>query len=128
MSSSNSVNFAKKDRNDRKNTVSEVQEEASAMGEHARQRVGEGLEGAAKKLHDNAPSDGRVGEVVKTVADKIEQTGEYIKKNSVRSFGQDCSNMIRRHPVQAALVGLGAGVLIARASKRRAQEWTAQNR
>lgn len=49
----------------------------------------------------------------------MESTGTYLKDDGLRHIAADVSDLIRRNPVPAMLVGIGLGFLIAQASTRR---------
>ena len=49
----------------------------------------------------------------------MESTGTYLKDDGLHHIAADVSELIRRNPVPAMLVGVGLGFLIAQASTRR---------
>jgi hypothetical protein len=52
------------------------------------------------------------------VAQTLDTTGRYLKEEGLKGIGEDVSNLIRRHPLQAVLLGIGVGYLLARSTAR----------
>jgi uncharacterized protein YjbJ (UPF0337 family) len=77
--------------------------------------VGEKIGSLADIIRDKAPHEGTVGSAASTVADKLDAAGSYLQQKNVDHMMGDLSDMIRRHPVPALLIGLGIGYLLARA-------------
>jgi hypothetical protein len=48
------------------------------------------------------------------MADTLERGGRYLEEEGLRGIGQDLTNVIRRNPIPALLLGIGIGFLIAR--------------
>jgi hypothetical protein len=69
----------------------------------------------AGKIRDKAPSEGRLGTAAESVASGIERAGSYMRDHDLRAVGNDLTDVIRRNPVPATLVGVGVGFLIGRA-------------
>lgn len=101
----------------------EIVDHAADNVGHMSSRVGDGFEKAAEKIRDNAPENGRVGQMFCNVADKMDQAGGYIRSTDLRSFSHDCVNLVRRHPVQSALAGLGVGILLAKIGRWGGNRW-----
>jgi hypothetical protein len=59
------------------------------------------------------------GEASTAVANTLENTGRHLQKEGLKGIADDVTNLIRRNPIPALLVGLGVGFLIARATTRR---------
>jgi len=90
----------------------------------AAHRTGDNLERAAKAIRDNAPEQEQANQFATTVARKVDHAGDYLKQTDVQSFTKDCTNMIRRNPIQATLIGLGVGVLLAKAGRKGIQSYS----
>ncbi len=45
----------------------------------------------------------------------VEKVSQYVHNNSSQDMMNDLSQLVRRHPVQTALIGLGIGLLVSRA-------------
>lgn len=90
------------------------QEILSRVGEKtsgAVHRAGELIADAGASLWEAAPSEGKVGEALGSVAAKIEESGLYLSEHSARDLAGDLGEAIRNNPVPAALAMFGAGVL-----------------
>ena len=79
--------------------------------------VGSGMQTAADKVREHGPSSGMLGSATSAVANTLENTGEYLESHGLSGIGKDLTNMIRRNPIPALLVGIGVGFLIARATR-----------
>lgn len=54
-----------------------------------------------------------------SVGGALENTGHYLKEDGLRHIASDVTELIRRNPVPAMLIGIGLGFLVAQASSRR---------
>jgi len=61
-----------------------------------------------------APQEGLLGQASQKVAQGLEQGGDYLSREGLSGAVLDLSELIRRNPVPAVLVGLGIGYLIGR--------------
>jgi hypothetical protein len=55
-----------------------------------------------------------MGTAASRVADTLETGGRYLQEHGLSGIGDDFSNLIRRNPIPAVLVGIGVGFLLAR--------------
>src|SRR6185295_615756 len=82
--------------------------------------------GVAERVKDTAASLGdKAKDAAHTVAEKakdvgssvvansLESTGRYLQEEGLKGIADDMTNMIRRNPIPALLVGVGVGFLIA---------------
>jgi phage-related minor tail protein len=100
------------------NTASNV---ASAVGDKAEgavSAVGQGMSSLAGTLREKAPHGGILGSAASTVAGGLESGGEYLREQGLSGMFDDMTALVRRHPMQALLVGFGVGFLLARATSR----------
>ena len=51
-------------------------------------------------------------------ADTLERTGNYLREQDLSDIRSDLEGLIRRHPFESLLVGLGVGYLLARSMRR----------
>jgi hypothetical protein len=58
-----------------------------------------------------------LGEATTTVAKGLEQGGRYLQKEGVTGMADDLSDMIRRNPIPAVLVGIGIGFMLAQLTR-----------
>ncbi len=54
-----------------------------------------------------------------TVGGALESTGQYLKEDGLHHIATDITELIRRNPVPAMLIGIGLGVLVTQAASRR---------
>jgi hypothetical protein len=81
--------------------------------------VGCGMTSLADTLRQKGPEQGVLGTVTSTTAETLDTTGRYLRDQGVTGMADDVTNMIRRNPGPALLVGLGVGFLLAYAIRRR---------
>jgi hypothetical protein len=95
---------------------------ASAAGKTAEEytgRVGSGMEQLAGTIRESAPTTGYLGGAAATVADTLESGGRYLQEEGLSGMASDLTEMIKRNPIPALLVGIGIGFLLARATSPR---------
>jgi hypothetical protein len=80
--------------------------------------VGGGMSSLAGTVRENLPHEGMVGQASEYVADALETGGRYIQQEGFSGVAEDLTNLIRRNPIPALLVGIGLGYLIARSTSR----------
>jgi len=98
-----------------------AQEYGSAAVEKARgasAAMGEKMSSLAGSLRGNAPEQGMMGSAAHSVADSLDTAGSYLQDKTVENMAKDLTDLIRRYPVQALLIGLGIGYLFSRRSER----------
>jgi hypothetical protein len=102
-------------------TVAEkVGDAASYVGKKAdtaTSALGSGMKNLGGTIREHTPSSGVVGSATGAVADAMETSGRYLQEHGLSGIGEDLTNMIRRNPIPALLVGIGVGFLIARATR-----------
>lgn len=84
-------------------------EKAKDMGSDALEKA----KGYASNVSEQA------GQVASRIGHKVEETYEqgrdYVKERGLSGMGEDLTDLIRKNPLPAVLVGLGIGFLLARA-------------
>ncbi len=90
---------------------------ASTAAGEAKNAVGSGMESLGEAIRDRGPQQGVMGSAADKVAANLESAGQYLQGHDFREMGKDCMALIRRYPLQAVLVGLGVGFLMARATR-----------
>jgi ElaB/YqjD/DUF883 family membrane-anchored ribosome-binding protein len=101
--------------------LSKVQEMANTAGkkvEEAAAALGECVKSAGGTLRDRGPHQGMLSTATNTVADSLETTGRYIQEEGIRGMAHDLTDLIRRNPIPAMLVGVGIGFVLARMLRR----------
>jgi hypothetical protein len=97
-------------------------EAASFIGQKAgdaASAVGGGMKSLAGTIRDNTPDNGPIGTAKSAVADTLESGGRYLQEHGLGGIGEDMTNLIKRNPIPALLVGIGVGFLVARATSNR---------
>lgn len=87
--------------------------------EDAVSAVGGGMKSLAGTLRENAPGSGMFRSASSTVADTLEDSGRYLQEQGLSGIGRDLTNMIRRNPLPALMIGFGLGFLLAQATRTR---------
>lgn len=80
--------------------------------------VGAGMESLGSKIRQHEPAEGMLHNAGETIASKLEGGGRYLEQQGLKGIGEDVTNMIRRNPIPALLIGVGIGVLLARMVRR----------
>jgi hypothetical protein len=92
---------------------------ASAVGDRADSAVssvGSGMQSLAGTIRDKAPG-GVFGSAASGVASALETSGRHLEKEGLSGLGEDLTNLIRRNPIPAVLIGIGLGFLLARITR-----------
>jgi len=105
-----------------KDAASAVQDKAEhaanyvgKKAEDATSAVGGGLKSLGQTIREKTPHSGMMGNASSAVADSLESTGRYLEEEGLQGMAEDVTNLIRRNPIPALLIGIGAGFLLARA-------------
>ena len=86
--------------------------------EAATTTVGEKLTDVAQTIRDKAPASGPVADAADTAAETLQRAGTYLREQDLADIRGDLEGLIRRHPIESLLVGLGVGYLLARSMRR----------
>lgn len=103
---------------DAKAKAQELSEQAADKADAATTTAGARMSDAAQTLREKAPATGTVATVADKTADTLEQAGTYLQQHDVADMRSDLEAIIRRHPMEAVLVGFGIGFLLARSTRR----------
>jgi hypothetical protein len=93
---------------------------ASTIGQKAEDTtaaVGSGMKNLAGTLREKLPHEGMLGSASSAIASTLESSGRYLQEEGLRGMASDLTNLIRRNPIPALLVGIGIGFLIARSTR-----------
>jgi len=74
--------------------------------------VGGGMKSLAGTIQKQGPQDGFLGDATSTVAQTLEQGGKYLQKEGLTGMADDVTEMIKKNPIPAVLVGVGIGFLL----------------
>jgi hypothetical protein len=88
---------------------------AGHKAEDATASLGGSLRSAADKVRSSTPDEGMFGRASDVVADALDHGGQYLQDKNLSGMADDLTEMIRRNPIPALLLGVGVGFLIGRA-------------
>jgi len=91
---------------------------AGQKAEDAAHAVGSGMQSLAGTVREKLPQGGVLGAAGSTLASGLENTGRYLQQEGLKGMGQDLTDLIRRNPLPAILIGVGLGFILARATSR----------
>jgi len=97
-----------------------VKSAGEALGEAAdagAASVGTGMKSLAGTIRQQGPHEGMLGDATSTVAKTLEEGGRYLQKEGLSGMADDLSDMIRRNPIPAVLVGVGIGFMLAQLTR-----------
>lgn len=80
--------------------------------------VGGGIKTLAGTIRDKGPHEGMLGDATSTLAQGLEAGGRYLQKEGVSGMADDITEMIKRNPIPAVLVGVGIGFMLAQLTSR----------
>ena len=98
-----------------------VKDAASFVGEKAEkatEAVGCGIESAGSSLREHLPETGALHRAGEAIADTLESSGRYLEHHGLSGIGNDLTQMIRKNPIPALLIGIGLGFCLARFARR----------
>jgi hypothetical protein len=75
--------------------------------------LGDAIEDRARPLEEQGGVRGRAGHAAHRVGDALEDSAEYLRSHDFGSILDDVQSTIRRHPLAAVGLALGAGYLLA---------------
>jgi len=104
------------------NLVDKAKDTASNLGqkaEDATHAVGSGLQSLAGTVRGNMPKEGMIGAASSSVAQGLETSGKYLEHEGLQGIAADMTNLVRRNPIPALLLGIGLGFILARATTSR---------
>lgn len=76
--------------------------------------AGVGIKHLGETIEEKAPREGMLGTATRAVASTLEESGRYLEQEGLSGMMDDVTNVVRRHPLPAVLVGIGIGFLIGR--------------
>ena len=88
------------------------------MAEGAVDTIGGEMKSLAGSIREKAPAGGMCGGAASGIANTLESSSAYLQERNLDGLGGDATNLIRRYPLQALLVGLGVGFLVGRIVRR----------
>ncbi|MGH7172110.1 MAG: hypothetical protein ACRELG_17690 [Gemmataceae bacterium] len=100
------------------NKAQDLASTASKRVDEATAALGERVRSAGSTLRERGPHDGMLGTATGSVADSLEQTGRYLQEEGLVGMAEDVTQLIRRNPIPAMLVGVGLGFMLAKMFRR----------
>jgi ElaB/YqjD/DUF883 family membrane-anchored ribosome-binding protein len=94
--------------------VSDVAHAAGQRAEDATDSLGSGLKTAADRVRSGLPHEGMLGRGAEAVASTLERGGDYLRDKNLSGMADDLTDMIKRNPIPALLLGIGLGFLLGR--------------
>jgi hypothetical protein len=88
------------------------------QADRATHAVGSGMESMGHTLREKMPHKGVLGAATSSVAGGLETGGKYLEDEGIKGIADDVTNLIRRNPFPALLVGVALGYAIARLTSR----------
>lgn len=99
-------------------TAKDVASNLGNKADSAVSSVGSGMHSVADSIRDKGPSGGFAGQATSAVASTLESGGRYLEEQGLSGMVDDLTNIIRRNPLPALLVGVGLGFMLARMTSR----------
>jgi len=87
------------------------------QAEQATKNVGAGMGSLGNIIHQHEPTEGVLHNAGEAMAAKLEAGGRYLELHGLSGVGEDLTNLIRKNPVPALLIGAGLGFLLAKMLK-----------
>jgi methyl-accepting chemotaxis protein len=103
---------------DVKDRAQQVSSQVADRADAATTTVGEQMSNMAQTIRDKAPTSGPVADAAGTAAQTLERAGSYLQQQDLTDIRADLEGIIRRHPMESLLIGLGIGYLLARSTRR----------
>jgi len=103
------------------NVADKAKQAAQGIGQRAEDAthgLGSGMKSLGESLRDKAPQGGVLGSAASSVASGLERSGQYLQQEGISGMAGDLTDLIRKNPIPALLVGVGIGFILARATSR----------
>jgi ElaB/YqjD/DUF883 family membrane-anchored ribosome-binding protein len=97
-----------------------VSQGASTVGKTAdnlASTAGSSLKNLGQTLGEHTPHEGMLGTASQAVANSLKDSGKYLEESGLSGVAEDVTQLIRRNPFPAILIGVGIGFLIGRAMR-----------
>jgi len=96
----------------------EVAGKAEERTDKALGSMGTGMQSLAGTIREKAPHEGILGTASSRLAETLDSGGRYLEQQGIGGMADDLTDVIRRNPIPAVLVGIACGFLLARAIRR----------
>jgi ElaB/YqjD/DUF883 family membrane-anchored ribosome-binding protein len=101
-----------------KQAAGSMAESAGKKANEAASAVGSTMKSFGEKIKEHSPSEGYLGQASKSVANSLEEGGNYLEQQGLTGLAEDVGGLIKRNPVPAVLVAIGVGFMIGRLLKK----------
>jgi len=88
------------------------------QADRATHAVGSSMESVGHTLREKMPHSGVLGAATSSVADRLETGGKYLENEGIKDIATDVTNLIRRNPFPALLIGVALGYALGRLTSR----------
>jgi hypothetical protein len=98
-------------------TTSNAENANSTLEEKANEAtaaVAGGMKSLAATLRDHTPKEGVLHTASSSLAESLESGGCYLQEEGLAGMAEDITNLVRRNPIPALLVGVGIGIVLAK--------------
>lgn len=92
------------------NAASSVGKSADKMATSA----GSSVKHFGETIKEKAPKDGVLGSAAQSVGNTIQEGGKYLEEEGFSGMMDDVTELVRRNPIPAVVVGIAVGFLIGR--------------
>jgi ElaB/YqjD/DUF883 family membrane-anchored ribosome-binding protein len=72
--------------------------------------AGAGIKKLGDLIGENTPHEGVLGNASQTVAKTLHEGGQYLEDAKLSGLAEDVTQLIKRNPIPAILVGIGVGI------------------
>ena len=101
-----------------KQLASTAAQKVDDFAEDAVGSVGDGMKSLGGRIRRNLPNEGVVGSAASGVASSLESGGSYLQEQKLSGMARDVKELIRSHPFEALLAGVGLAFLAGLACRR----------
>ncbi len=100
-----------------KDALSSATETVTNAADSGAASVGGGVRSLAGVVRDRGPHEGMLGDAASTVASGLDSAGRYLQNEGVSGMAEDFTELIKRNPIPAVLIGVGIGFLLAQLTR-----------
>jgi len=96
------------------NAASQAATAAGKTADRMASATGSSVKQLGETIREKGPQEGMLGGATRAVGNTLEEGGKYLEQEGFSGMMDDVTDLIRRNPVPAVLVGIGIGFLIGR--------------